>query len=164
MTTALIHTFVSSACVSAIDEWVAKYPANEKQSAVLSALLLIQDELGYLSTDVMDAVAQYLDMPSVSVYEVVSFYTMYEVKPTGRHIINVCTNVSCKLRGCDEIVAAIENKIGAKLGSTSEDGRFSLRSVECLGACVQAPMMQINKTYHEYLTVSQLDEILEQYT
>ncbi len=159
----LIQQWVSAEGLQEIDHWIAKYPEEEKQSAVMSALMVVQREQGYLTPASMDAVANYLNMPAISVYEVASFYSMYECKPVGRHLINVCTNISCKLNGSDEIVKCLENKLNVKLGETSSDGRFTLRFVECLGACVNAPMMQVDKNYHENLTPDSLDAILDQY-
>lgn len=159
----LIHQYVSEAGLSEIDSWIAKYPPAEKRSAVMRALMVVQEEQGYLTEASMQAVAAYLDMPEIAVYQVASFYSMYEKSPVGRHLVNVCTNISCKLRRSDEIVRSLEEKMGISLGETTADGRFTLRGVECLGACVNAPMMQIDKTYHEHLTSEQLDEILAQY-
>lgn len=159
----LLRQFVSSNGMNEIDHWVAKYPADEKQSAVMRALMVVQDEHGYLTPELMDAVAEYLNMPAIAVYEVSTFYTMYEHKPIGRHLVNVCTNISCKLCGSSEIVEHLQKKLGVKLGETTPDGRYTLRSVECLGACVNAPMMQINKDYHENLTVEKIDSVLEEY-
>lgn len=161
--TKLLRQFVSSTRLEDIDRWVAKYPADEKQSAVMAALRIVQEEHGFLTPELMDAVAEYLEMPPIAVYEVASFYTMYEHKPTGRHLINVCTNISCKLKGSSEVVAHLQKALGVKLGETTADGRYTLRSVECLGACVNAPMMQVDKDYHENLTLKKIDEVLEQY-
>ncbi|KTD33101.1 NADH dehydrogenase I chain E [Legionella nautarum] len=161
--TQLLHQLISSASVDEIDLWIAKYPKEEKQSAVMSALRIVQEEKGYLTPELMDAIAEYLEMPPIAVYEVASFYTMYEHKPIGRHLINVCTNISCKLTGSSEIVKHLQKKLGIQLGETTKDGRFTLRSVECLGACVNAPMMQVDKNYHENLTAEKVDEVLEQY-
>lgn len=147
-----------------VDEWIAKYPPEQRQSAVMSTLRLVQEQYGHLTPTLMDAVAAYLNMPPIAVYEVASFYTMYEKQPVGRHVINVCTNISCQLCGCHQIVKKIEQKLGIKLGETTSDGRFTLRSVECLAACVNAPMMQIDKTYHENLTPESIDDILESYS
>lgn len=146
-----------------IDIWIAKYPVEQKQSAVMSALRIVQEEHGYLTPQMMDSIAEYLGMPPIAVYEVASFYTMYEHKPIGRNLINVCTNISCKLRDSANVVAELQTKLGIKLGDTTPDGRFTIRSVECLGACVNAPMMQVNKDYHENLTAVKIEEILEQY-
>jgi NADH-quinone oxidoreductase subunit E len=160
----LISQYVSAERMHEVDAWIAKYPADAKKSAVMRVLMIVQEEQGYLTTESMDAVAEYLDMPCIAVYEVATFYTMYEHSPTGRHVINVCTNISCLLRGSSEIVKKLEKKLKVKVGETTEDGRFSLRAVECLGACVNAPMMQINKNYHENLTPDSLDSVLEEYS
>lgn len=163
MSEKLIRQFVSSEGKKEIDSWVAKYPPHEKQSAVMRALMVVQEAQGYLTKEMMDAVAEYLSMPAIAVYEVASFYTMYEQKPTGRHLVNVCTNISCKLRGSSAIVELLERKLAIKMGETTTDGRFTLRSVECLAACVNAPMMQVDKDYHENLTADNIDAVLEQY-
>lgn len=159
----LLCQLISHERIREIDSWIAKYPADQKQSAVMSALLIVQEEHGYLSPQLMDAIADYLDMPSIAVYEVASFYTMYEHRPIGRNLISVCTNISCKLRGSANVVEHLKSKLGVDLGDTTKDGRFTIRSVECLGACVNAPMMQVNKDYHENLTADKIEEILEQY-
>ena len=158
-----LQQLITASSIEAIDAWIAKYPAGEEQSAVMSALTIVQEEHGYLTQALMDAVAAYLGMPPIAVYEVASFYTMYEHKPPGRNVINICTNISCKLRDCDAVVSHLEKKLAIRLGETTADGRFTLRAVECLGACVNAPMMQVNKNYHENLTAQSIDAVLEQY-
>ena len=147
-----------------IDTALAKYPPEQKQSAVLSALTEVQHEnQGYLTTELMDAVADYLAMPQIAVYEVASFYSMYETAPCGRNNVAVCTNVSCMLRGSDEIVAHIENRLGIKIGESTDDGRIFLKlEEECLAACCGAPMMQVNHVYYENLTVARVDAILDE--
>ncbi len=145
-----------------IDLWVEKYPGDWKQSAVMAALMIVQEANGgWLSRERMDAVADYLDMPAIAVYEVASFYSMYELKPVGRHKICVCTNVSCMVNRSDEIVEHLEKRLGVKLGETTGDGRFTLKEVECLGACGGAPMMQVGKQYYENLTPEIVDSILD---
>ncbi len=145
-----------------IDDWIARFPPERKRSAVLGALRSVQHEHGWLSIEMMDAVAQYLDMPPISVYEIATFYSMYEVKPVGRHSISVCTNVSCMLCGSDEIVEHLEKKLGIKTGDSTPDGRFYLkREEECLAACCGAPMMQVDHVYYEHLTPKKVDEILD---
>lgn len=145
-----------------IDRWIAKYPADWKQSAVMAALRIVQDANGgHLTSDLMDDVAFYLDMPPIAVYEVATFYSMYEMKPVGRHKICICTNVSCMINDSDQIVGHLENKLGISFGEVTEDGRFSLKEVECLGACGGAPMMQIGNKYYENLTPELVDSILE---
>ena len=163
MSDKIIRQFLTAAGVKQIDHWVAKYPDEERQSAVMSALMIVQEEQGYLSADMMNAVADYLKMPAIAVYEVATFYSMYEHKPIGRHLINVCTNISCKLRGSAGIVSLLEEKLAIKLGETTADGRFTLREVECLAACVNAPMMQVDKDYHEHLCADNLNAVLDQY-
>ncbi|GGI84233.1 NADH-quinone oxidoreductase subunit NuoE [Legionella impletisoli] len=160
----LLHQYISKERIHEIDEWIAKYPAQEKQSAVMSALRIVQEEHGFLTQELMDAVAEYLEMPAIAVYEVATFYTMYEQKPVGRHVVNICTNISCKLCDSAGVVTHLEKKLGIKLGQTTQDGRFTLRAVECLGACVNAPMMQVDKDYHEKLTPEKIDSVLEQYS
>ena len=145
-----------------IDTWIAKYPEDKKQSAVMSALRIAQDQnAGYLNDDLIDAVAEYLDMESIAVYEVASFYSMYELKPVGKYKICVCTNISCMLCGSDEIVGHLEKKLGITFGEVTKDGKFSLKEVECLGACVNAPMLQVGETYHEKLTPESIDKLIE---
>ena len=152
---------ISPEVYAAIDRWVANYPPERKQSAVIPALHIVQDANGgWLSKELMDEVAVYLEMEPISVYEVATFYTMYSLKPIGRHKISVCTNVSCMLRGSDEIVAHLEGKLGVRLGQTTPDGKFTLKEVECLAACGGAPMFQIGKHYYENLTPEKIDEIL----
>lgn len=153
---------IDDASRAEIDQWVAKYPADQKQSAVMAALRIMQDANGgWLTNDIMDAIAEYLEMPAISVYEVATFYSMYEHKPVGKHKIAVCTNVSCMLCGSDEIVSHLNSKLGIKFGEVTEDGRFSLKEVECLGACGGAPMFQIGREYYENLTAAKVDEILD---
>jgi NADH-quinone oxidoreductase subunit E len=145
-----------------IDRWVAKYPPEWKQSAVMAALRIVQDDNGgWLTTELMDDVAAYLDMPPIAVYEVATFYSMYELKPVGKHKICVCTNVSCMINRADTIVEHLEKRLGIGFGEITEDGRYSLKEVECLGACGGAPMMQIGKQYYENLTPEIVDAILE---
>jgi len=146
-----------------IDRWIAKYPADRKQSAVLAAMREVQHEnQGYLTIELMDAVAEYLDMPDIAVYEVGSFYSMLETEKCGRHSISVCTNISCMLNGSDEIMQHIEKKLGIKEGESTEDGRFHIKQEEeCLAACCGAPMMMVDHVYHENLTPEKVDEILD---
>jgi NADH-quinone oxidoreductase subunit E len=145
-----------------IDKWVEKYPEGWQQSAVMWALRVVQEKhRGSLTTKLMDDVAAYLDMPPIAVYEVATFYSMYELKPVGRTKVCVCTNVSCMVCGSDTVVGHLEKRLGCKLGETSADGRYSLKEVECLGACANAPMAQIGKDYYEDLTAERFGEILD---
>lgn len=151
---------LSKASLAQIEKEVAKYPAEHKQSAVMAALRIAQEEHGWLSEPLMDYVAQVLEMRPIQVYEVATFYSMYDLKPVGKHKISVCTNISCMLRGSDEVVKHLEKKLGIKMGETTADGKFTLKEVECLAACGGAPMFQIGKTYYENLTPQKIDEIL----
>lgn len=145
-----------------IDQWIAKYPEEWKQSACMAALRIVQDANGgRLTTELMDQVADYLDMPAIAVYEVATFYSMYEHKPVGRHKICLCTNISCMINGSDNIYEHLRSRLGIGFGEVTEDGRFSIKEVECLGACGGAPMMQIGNIYYENLTPEQVDQILD---
>lgn len=157
-----VNELLNDATCAEIDHWVAKYPADQKQSACMAALRLAQEQNGgWLTNDLIEAVAAYLEMPAIAAYEVATFYSMYEMKPVGRHKICVCTNISCMLCGSEEVVAHLQGRLGIKLGETTTDGKFTLKEVECLGACANAPMLQIGKDYYENLTPAKLDEILD---
>jgi len=147
-----------------IDSWLKRYPEDRSQSALLSALSAVMHEDHYLSTEKMDAVADYLNISKIAVYEVASFYSMYELdeKAAGKNTIAVCTNVSCMLNGSDKIVEHIEERLGIKMGETTADGDFFFKvEEECLAACCGAPMMQLNHVYHENLTPEKVDELLD---
>ncbi len=143
-----------------IDREIAKYPPTHKQSALLAALRIAQEQHGWLSEPLMDYVARLLGLRPIQVYEVASFYSMYDLKPVGKHKISVCTNISCMLCGSEQVVKHLETKLGIRLGETTPDGRFTLKEVECLSACGGAPMFQIGKHYYENLTSQRIDEIL----
>ena len=140
---------------------VAKYPPEHKASAVMATLRIAQEEHGWLSVPLMDYVAELLGMRPIQVYEVASFYSMYDLKPVGKHKISICTNISCMLCGSDVIVKHLEKRLGIKLGETTPDGKVTIKEVECLAACGGAPMSQIGKTYYENLTPEKVDRILE---
>ncbi len=146
-----------------IDAWRKKYPANQPRSAVLAALRAAQHQnQGYLTPELMDAVAVYLELPPIYVYEAATFYSMFETEPVGRHSVSVCTNISCMLCGAEEIVSHIERKLGIRTGETTEDGRIFLKQEEeCLAACRNAPMMMVDHVFHENLTLEKVDQILD---
>ncbi len=146
-----------------IDRWAMKYPPGRKQSAVIYALSIAQqEEGGWLRTEVMDAVADYLEMPRITVYEVASFYSMLETEPVGCHMVAFCANISCMLRGADELIAYTEKKLGCKRGETTSDGRITLKmEEECIAACTGGPAMTINGHYHENLTAEKVNELLD---
>lgn len=144
-----------------IDKELKKYPADQRQSAVMAALRFVQDEKGWIATEDMAAVAAYLGMPQMAVYEVATFYHMYNLKPMGKHTLTVCTNLSCTLCGALDTVGYLEQKLGIGLGEVTADGKFGLREGECMGACVDAPLMTIsNKRLCGRLTVEKIDQIL----
>ncbi len=146
-----------------IDHWVAKFPPGRQRSAVLAALRAVQEEnQGYLTVPLMDAVARYLTLPPIQVYEVASFYSMFSTQPCGRHHVSVCTNISCMLRGGEDIQAHVERRLGIRAGQSTPDGRIFLkREEECLAACTGAPMMMVDHIYHEHLTPDAVDQILD---
>lgn len=147
---------------STIDYWLKKYPHEQRRSAVLGALHAVQDQNGgWISTELMAAVSEYIDIPLVWVREAAEFYSMFHTQPVGRHKISICTNISCMLRGADQVVKYAENKLDIKLGETTADGRITLvREEECVAACTGAPMMIVDGHYHENLTEEGIDKIL----
>ncbi|MFK8068660.1 MAG: NADH-quinone oxidoreductase subunit NuoE [Gammaproteobacteria bacterium] len=156
-------TIISDHTKSVIDDCLKKFPADQKQSAILGALQEVQHEnKGFITVELMDAVAEYLDMSKIAVYEVASFYSMIETEPVGRHSISVCNNISCMLNGADDLIDHIEKKLQIKTGETTEDGRIFLKQEEeCLAACCGAPMMMIDHVYFENLTTEKVDQILD---
>lgn len=145
-----------------IEHWLAKYPADRRQSAILSALMAAQEKMGKgsLTPGLIKAVADYIGVAEVTALEIATFYSMYEMKSVGKHKIGICTNISCKLRGSNEIVEHFEHKLGVKLGGTTSNGMFTIKEVECLGACVGAPVCQVGDDYHENLTPESVDKLL----
>jgi NADH-quinone oxidoreductase subunit E len=146
-----------------IDRWISKYPPERKRSALLAALREVQHENGgFLTEGLMDAVADYLELPRIAVYEVASFYSMFEIESVGRHSVSICTNISCSLCGAEQIVDHVEKKLGIRVGQSTPDGRIYLKQEEeCLAACAGAPMMMVDHVYFERLTPEQVDEILD---
>jgi len=145
-----------------IDREVTKYPPDQKQSAVMGALIIAQDEKGWLSSETMDYVARYLGMPPVQVYEVASFYTMYNLKPVGRHKLTLCTCLPCGLQGALDAADHLRQKLGIGFNQTTPDGGFTLKEGECMGACAMAPVLLVNnKKMHDYMSNEKLDRLLE---
>ncbi len=144
-----------------IDQAVAKFPPDQKQSAVMAALTVAQDERGWLSPEVMDFVAEYLEMPAVAVYEVATFYSMYELAPGGKYKLCICTNLPCALSGAAEAAQHLKKKLGIDFNQTSTDGRFTLKEGECFGACGDAPVVLVNnKRMESFMTPESLDKLL----
>lgn len=152
---------ISDSTKKQIDVWVAKYPAGNQSSAVMEALKIVQAENNNsLNADTIQAVADYLDMPSIAVAEVATFYENYNHKPVGKYTIRICHNISCMLNGADDLVIYLEKKLGVKTGEVTKNGLVNVKKVECLGACVGAPMFQIGDQYYEHLTEKKIDKIL----
>jgi len=146
-----------------IDREVAKYPAGQKQSAVMAALAIAQDEHGWLSDELMDEVARYLGMPPIAVYEVATFYNMYNLKPAGRHKVTVCTNLPCALSGGVEAAEYLKSKLGVDFTETTTDGKFTLKEGECMGACGDAPVLLVdNKRMCSFMSREKLDRLIEE--
>jgi NADH-quinone oxidoreductase subunit E len=155
------QTLLSDDARKRIDREVAKYPADQKQSAVMSALAIAQKEKGWLSTETMDAVAEYLEMPPVAVYEVASFYTMYNLAPTGRHKLCLCTNLPCALSGAADAGEHLKRRLGIDYGETTPDGRITLTEGECFGACGDAPVLLVNDRHMvSFMSPEALDKML----
>ena len=153
---------LSAESLKKIDREVAKYPPDQKRSAVMSACIIAQDELGWLSSETMDFVAQYLGMPPVAVYEVATFYSMYNLEKIGRHKLTLCTCLPCGLQGALDAADHLREKLGIDFNETTPDGRFTLKEGECMGACAMAPVLLVNnKKMHDYMTHEKLDKLIE---
>ncbi len=154
---------LSSHTKEEIEQWKARFPADRQRSAVISALHAVQHEnKGFVTAEQMNAIAAYLDLPTIQVYEVATFYSMFQTQEVGRNEVAICTNVACMLRGADDLVEHVEEKLGVKLGESTDDGRvFLKREEECIAACCGAPAMMVNHKYYEDLTVEMVDEILD---
>jgi NADH-quinone oxidoreductase subunit E len=156
-------TVLSPESLAKIDKAVAKYPPTQKQSAVMAALVIAQDEKGWLSTETMDFVAHYLDMAPIAVYEVASFYTMYDLKPTGKYKLTICTNLPCALQGANVAAQHLKHKLGIGFNETTADGKFTLKEGECMGACGDAPVVLVNnKKMLCAMVPAKLDDFLKE--
>lgn len=154
---------LSTEALKRIDREITKYPAGQKQSAVMSALAIAQDEKGWLATEMMDFIADYLEMPAIAVYEVATFYNMYNLKPSGQYKLTVCTNLPCALSGGNQAADYIKQKLGIGFNETTADGLFTLKEGECMGACGDAPVLLVNnKRMCSFMTESQIDKLLEE--
>ena len=154
---------LSDAARARIDREAAKYPSDQRRSAVIAALAVAQDEHGWLSAEVMDDVARHLGLPPVAVYEVASFYAMFELKPTGRFKLTLCTNLPCALTGASAAAEHLKQKLGIGFGETTGDGKFTLKEGECFGACGDAPVILVNnKRMASFMNPPQLDQLLDE--
>lgn len=155
------HTLLSPSIREHIDQWILRYPPEQKRSGVFEALRVVQEHNGgSLTPELMNAVADYLGMPHIAVYEVATFYSLYYLTPVGKHVVDVCTNVPCMLNGAEDALAYFKKQLGIGLNETTADGKFTLKEVECLGACISAPVCQIGKKYYESLTPEKIDGML----
>lgn len=153
---------LSPEAIAKIDYELTKYPADQRQAAVMSALRIVQTERGWLSKESITEVAQYLGMPEIAAMEVATFYNMYDLSPVGKYKITICTNISCMLRGSDEIVNHLQHKLGVGFNEVTADGKYCLKEGECMGCCGGAPLMHVNNTkMHEFLSPEKVDAILE---
>ncbi|MXS84679.1 NADH-quinone oxidoreductase subunit NuoE [Nitrosomonas sp. HPC101] len=154
---------LSTESLKKIDREIAKYPVDKKQSAVMSALAIAQDEKGWLATETMDFIANYLEMPAIAVYEVATFYNMYNLKPIGKYKLTICTNLPCALSGSNQAVDYLKKKLGIGFNETTADGLFTLKEGECMGACGDAPVLLVNnKRMCSFMTENQIDKLLEE--
>lgn len=154
---------LSTESLKKIDREIAKYPTNKKQSAVMSALAIAQEEKGWLANEIINFIAEYLDMPPIAVYEVATFYNMYNLEPVGRYKITVCTNLPCALSGSNESAAYLKQKLGIDFNQTTPDGKFTLKEGECFGACGDAPVLLVNnKRMCSFMSNEMIDQLLEE--
>ncbi len=154
---------LSAETIKKINHEVAKYPADQKQSAVMSALAFAQDEKGWLANETMDFIAHYLGMPAIAVYEVATFYNMYNLQPVGKYKLTVCTNLPCALSGGNDAAARLKQKLGIGFNQTSADGKFTLKEGECMGACGDAPVLLVNnKRMCSFMSDDKIDQLLEE--
>lgn len=154
---------LSPESIAKIDRELTKYPADQRRSAVMSALRIVQDERGWLSKESISEVADYLGIPAIAALEVATFYNMYDLEPVGKYKLTVCTNISCMLRDAEGVVEHLEHRLGIHCGETTPDGKFTLREGECMGCCGGAPLLHINNSdMREFLTNEKLDTLLEE--
>ncbi len=156
-----LKQLLSAEAIAEIEHWKTKYPLERLRPPIIAALKIVQEHNGnYLTEELMQAVAEYLDVPHVAVYEVATFYTMFHLNKVGRHVISVCNNISCSLRGANKVIAHLQNRLNIKVGETTDDGVYTIKTVECLAACGGAPMLEVDKKFHENLTEEKIDQIL----
>ncbi len=164
MSKADLPQLLSAEAIDSINTWIKKYPKERKRAAIIPALTIAQDELGYLAKETMNAVADYLEIPHIASYEVATFYSMFSMEPRGKHIVSLCTNVSCMLAGSGDLKKWFKDELGIAPGETSKDGRITLKEVECMAACGGAPMLEVSKQYHENLDVEKLSHLIKELT
>lgn len=153
----------SETMIKQMNEVVNKFPRDKEKSALIQILHIAQAEFNWLSVPVMNKIAEFLKIQPIEVYEVATFYTMFHLKPVGKHVLEVCRTGPCMLVGSDNLIQHIENKLNIKVGETTSDGMFTLKTVECLGGCGYGPLLQCRNKYHEHLTIDNVDALIEQY-
>ncbi|HSI28417.1 MAG: NADH-quinone oxidoreductase subunit NuoE [Methylophilus sp.] len=154
---------LSAASIEKIEYELSKYPKDRRQAAVMSALRIVQMERGWLSKESISEVAKYLRIPEIAALEVATFYNMYDLEPVGEHKITICTNISCMLRGSDEIVQHLQHKLGVGFNEVTADGKFCLKEGECMGCCGGAPLLHVNNSQmHEFLTTEKVDALINE--
>jgi NADH-quinone oxidoreductase subunit E len=152
---------LSPESLALIDRAVAKYPTDQKQSAVMAALAIAQKERGWLSSETMEFVAKYLQMPAIAVYEVATFYAMYNLSPVGRHKVTLCTNLPCALSGANEAAQHLKKRLGIGFNESTADGKFTLKEGECMGACGDAPVLLVNDlTMKSFMSIEKIDQLI----
>ncbi|GAA4361432.1 NAD(P)H-dependent oxidoreductase subunit E [Kangiella marina] len=157
-----LSELLSSERLEQVEGWVKKYPEERKRAAIIPIMSIVQEEHGHLTQALMDAVADYLSCPKIAAYEVASFYSMFRLKPAGKYVISLCTNVSCMLAGSEDIKKWFRDELGVAPGETTEDGVFTLKEVECMAACGGAPMLEVNKQYHENLNIDKVADLIKE--
>lgn len=157
-----LNEILSAESFEQVESWVKKYPEERKRAAIIPIMLIVQDECGHLTQELMDAVADYLSCPKIAAYEVASFYSMFHLKETGKYVISLCTNVSCMLAGSGDIKKWFKDELGIEPGQTTADGTFTLKEVECMAACGGAPMLEVDKQYHENLNVDKVAQLIKE--
>ena len=153
----------SDSMMQQMNEVVNKFPQDKEKSALIRILHIAQAEYGWLSVPVMNKIAEFLKIQSIEVYEVATFYTMFHLQPVGKHVLEVCRTGPCMLVGSDQLIQHIENKLNIKVGETTSDGMFTLKTAECLGGCGYGPLLQCRNKYHEHLSIEKVDALIEQY-
>lgn len=157
-----LQEYLSPDAMTEVQQWLVKYPPAQKRSAIIPILHIVQREYGgSLTSPLLDAVADFLDIPHIAAYEVASFYSMFHLDPVGNHVIAICTNIACMLNDSDSIVRYAQERLGIKLGETTPDGKITLKEVECLAACGGAPACQIGQHYHENLTKEKMAALID---
>ncbi|RDX35366.1 NAD(P)H-dependent oxidoreductase subunit E [Kangiella sp. HD9-110m-PIT-SAG06] len=157
-----LQDLLSGKGIEQVDVWVGKYPEERKRAAIIPIMSIVQEEYGYLTQELMDAVADYLTCPKIAAYEVATFYSMFRLKKAGKYVISLCTNVSCMLAGSGDIQKWFKDELGIEPGETTEDGVFTLKEVECMAACGGAPMLEVDKKYHENLDVDKVANLIRE--